>query len=182
MGDVIEVQEEGRPVGFSFDEMLRYSGPGSPGGVALGFKAMERSFALLDPSAPLERREVLIRAAFRGPGARDACELVTRGLTEGRYVVDPAVERPERGATLETFAFWIAYREAEVSILLRPGLVSDEFVRIAQSPRLTPEEQQRFPGMKQALADRLMASTAADVFDVEEGSARPRRGQSSYSR
>ena len=167
MADVIEVLEDGRVVGFSFGEMLKYSGPGSPGGVALGFKVMERAFALLGNAAPIVRREVVIRTAFRGPGGRDACELVTRGLTDGRYAVDPALERPERGHTLATFAFQVGHRGASVSLLLREGIVSDEFVRLAQSPGLTPEEAERFPVMKQALADQLMATAASEVFDVE---------------
>jgi len=169
VADVIEVQEEGRPVRFSFEEMLRYSGPGSPGGVALGFKLMERAFPIMEPGGLVERRQVIIEAAFRGPGARDACELVTRGLTEGRYIVDAAFERPERGHTLETFAFRVGYHDRQVALLLRDGLVSDEFVRLAQSPSPTPEEQQRFPEMKQALADRLMGLPASEVFDVEDG-------------
>jgi hypothetical protein len=167
VGDVIEVQEEGRPVGFSFEEMLRYSGPGSPGGVALGFKVMERAFALLAPGDRVERREVVIEAAFRGPGARDACELVTRGLTEGRYLVLPALERPERGHTLRTFAFVVGYRGRRVSLLLREGIVSDEFVRLAQTPGLPPDEQERFTAMKQELADRLMGGPAVEALDVE---------------
>jgi len=167
MVDVIEVQDEGRAVSFSVEEMLRYSGPGSPGGVALGFKLMERAFPLVAPGGLVDRRQAVIESAFRGPGARDACELVTRGLTDGRYVVDAALERPERGHTLETFAFRVGHRDQQVGLLLRDGLVSDEFVRLAQSPDLTAEEQARFPGMKQALADRLMGLPASEVFDVE---------------
>ena len=167
MAQRIEVQEQGTALAFSFEEMLRYSGPGSPGGVALGLKAMERAFPLLEPDGPVERREVFVHTAFRGPGARDACELVTRALTDGRYVVDPELERPERGHTLRTFAFRIGYGDRTVSLLLREGLVTDEFVRLAQSPDLTAEEQQHFIAMKQELADRLMGTDAADVFDVE---------------
>ena len=167
MDHSIEVQEQGTPVAFSFAEMLRYSGPGSPGGVALGLKVMERAFAFLEPDGLVERREVVVHTAFGGPGARDACELVTRGLTEGRYVVDPALERPERGDALRTFAFRVGYRDRTVSLLLREGFVTDEFVRLARSPDLTGEEQQRFTEMKQALADHLMATPAGDVFDVE---------------
>ncbi len=167
MAHSIEVQEKGTAVGFSFQEMLRYSGPGSPGGVALGLKMMERAFGLLEPDGPVERREVIVHTAFRGPGARDACELVTRGLTEGRYVVDPGLERPERGDTLRTFAFRASYRGRTVSLVLREGFVTDEFVRLAQSSDLTSEEQQHFATMKQALADQLLATDAVDVFDVE---------------
>ena len=167
MDDVLQVQEQGRPVTFSFAEMLRYSGPGSPGGVALGFKVMELAFARLEPGGLVERREVVVETAFRGPGVRDACELVTRSLTEGRYLVDPARERPERGHTLETFAFRVGYRGRTVSLLLRKGIVTDEFIRLAQADELTAEEQERFTAMKQALADQLMATPAADVFEVE---------------
>ena len=163
----IEVQEQGTAVAFSFQEMLRYSGPGSPGGVALGFKMMERAFAVLEPDGPVQRREVVVQTAFGGPGARDACELVTRGLTEGRYVVDAALERPERGDTLRTFVFRVRYRDRTVSLLLREGFVTDEFVRLARSSDLSGEEQQRFTEMKRALADHLMATNAVDVFDVE---------------
>ena len=168
VADVIEVQEEGRSVVFSFQEMLRYSGPGSPGGVALGFKVMELAFSLLEPGGLVERREVIVEAAFRGPGARDACELVTRGLTEGRYIVDPALERPERGHTLETFAFRVGYRGRHVSLLVREGVVTDEFVRMAQAPDLSAEERKRFTAMKQALADQLMAGPASAALDVEQ--------------
>jgi len=167
MIDAITVQEQGQAVAFSFDDMLRYSGPGSPGGVALGFKLMERAFPLLETDGPVERREVVIGAAFRGPGARDACELVTRGLTDGRYTVDAAVERPERGHTLETFAFRVGYRGRTLSLLLREGSVTDEFVALAQKPDLTPDEQVRFTAMKQEVADRLMRTAADEVFDVE---------------
>ena len=168
MSDAIEVQEQGRPVTFTFDEMLRYSGPGSPGGVALGFKVMERAFALLEPDGLVERREVLFEIGFRGPGVRDACELVTRSLTEGRYVVDPAFERPDRGHTLETFAFQVAYRGRRVALVVSQGVITDEFVRLAQASSHTPEEAQRFVAMKQALADQLMGAPATDALDVEE--------------
>ena len=167
MDDSLEVQEQGTPVAFSFPEMLRYSGPGSPGGVALGLKMMKRAFALLEPDGSVERREVVVHTAFGGPGARDACELVTRGLTEGRYVVDPALERPERGDALRTFAFRVSYRDRTVSLVLREGFVTDEFVRLARSPDLTDQEQRRFTDMKQTLADHLMATEAVDVFYVE---------------
>lgn len=167
MNRSIEVQEQGQTVAFSFEEMLRYSGPGSPGGVALGFKTMERAFALLAAEGLVERREVVVHTAFRGPGARDTFELVTRSLTEGRYVIEPTLERPERGHALQTFAFSIAYRERTVSLVLREGFVSDEFVGLAQAPTLTSEEQQRFVAMKQALADQLMDADAVNVFDVE---------------
>jgi len=53
--------------------------------------------------------------------------------------------------------------------LLREGIVTDEFIRLAQSPGLTAEEQVTFTGMKQALADQLMRArpAASDALDEE---------------
>ena len=48
----IEVSELGRTIAFSFEDMLKYHGPGSPGGVAQAFKVMERAFAALAPDGP----------------------------------------------------------------------------------------------------------------------------------
>ncbi len=159
--------DDGVALAFSFDEMLRYSGPGSPAGVAMAFKAMELAFPLLDPEWPLERRRIVIETAFRGPGARDAFELVTRGLTEGRYLVDAALERPDRGTTLEQFVFRPRYGDAAVTLLVREGQVTDEFVAMARKPDRTPADEARFTALKQAMADRLMASAPADIFEVE---------------
>jgi hypothetical protein len=163
----LEVLDDGVLLAFSFDEMLRYSGPGSPAGVAMAFKAMELAFPLLDPDGPLARREIVVETAFRGPGARDGFELVTRGLTEGRYVVDAGLERPERGTTLEQFVFRPRYRERAVVLLVKEGQVTDEFVTMARKPDRTPDDERHFTALKQAMADRLMASAPVDVFEVE---------------
>jgi len=69
------VLERGRAIAFSFDDMLRYHGGGSPGGVAHAFKVLELALALLEPDGAPERHEITIETAFGGPGARDAFEL-----------------------------------------------------------------------------------------------------------
>jgi hypothetical protein len=56
-----------------------------------------------------------VRTAFGGPGARDGAELVTRAVSDGRYVVDPALARPHRGLARERFVFELAYRGAAVT-------------------------------------------------------------------
>ena len=109
------------PASFTFEDMLRYHGPGSPGGVAHAYKVLERALPLLAPDAPAERREIIVRTAFGGPGARDGFELVTRAVTEGRFTVDPALARPERGRTLERFVFQLGYRERAVTLIARAG-------------------------------------------------------------
>ena len=68
MTSTIEVAERGRPIAFSCEDMLRYHGPGSPGGVAHAFKVLERALPLLDPDGLCERREIVEETASRPAG------------------------------------------------------------------------------------------------------------------
>src|SRR4051812_22147611 len=42
VAETIRVQEQGRVIEFTFDDLMRYHGPGSPGGVANAFKVLQR--------------------------------------------------------------------------------------------------------------------------------------------
>lgn len=168
MSGSIAVLDRGRPVSFSFEELLRYSGPGSPGGLALGFKAIERGLSLLDPGTTPERREVTVETAFRGPGARDAFELITRAVTDGRYAIVPALARCDRGPALERFVFRLGYRRSAVTLVLRDGYVSDEFIALARTQTPSAGQSARLDLLKRELSDRAMASTAEDVWEAGE--------------
>ena len=159
------------PIAFSFDDLMRYHGAGSPGGVAHGFKVMERALPLLAPDGPPERREIAVRTAFGGPGARDAFELVTRAVTGGRYRVDEALERPDRGRVLERFAWRLSCGGRAVEIVLREGFVDEEFVDLARADRDAAQEV-RLTELKRALAERVLARPASQVVDVVAVSSR----------
>jgi len=96
----LSVVEGGTPLAYTFDDLMKYHGPNAPGGVAHAFTVLQRALPLLGGGAPVERREVEIATAHGGPGVRDAFEVVTRAVTGGRYTVDAALARPERGSTL----------------------------------------------------------------------------------
>ena len=168
MTDTIEVLDRGRPIEFSFEEMLNYHGRGSPGGVANAFKVLERALPLLDPDGPCERREIVVETAFGGPGARDAFELVTRAVTGERFHLDPGLARPERGRTLERFVFRLGYRDRRTTLALREGFVTEEFIDLARTEERTAEEERRLDALKSELADRIMARAADEVYDVSE--------------
>ena len=139
MAGTLEVMDQGRALDFGPEDLARYHGPGSPAGVALAFKVLEWGLPLLGPGVP-ERREIWVTTAFRGPGARDGFELVTRAVTEGRYVLDATLERPDRGWVLAQFVFRIGYRGAAHTLLLRPGFVDEEFVSLARADRSAADE------------------------------------------
>ena len=162
----IEVRERGRTIAFSFLDMMKYHGPGSPGGVAHAYKVMERAFALLEPDGAPQRREITVRTAFGGPGARDGFEAVTRAVTGERFTVDRALERPERGRLLERFVFEVGYGERRVTLLLRDGYVTAEFLDLARREGRSDEEEARLDVLKAEMAERVMAAAAPDVYDV----------------
>ncbi len=163
----IEVVERGRVIAFSFDDMLRYHGGGSPGGVAHAFKVLERALPLLDPDGPCERREIAVETAFGGPGARDAFELVTRAVTGDRLRIDESLARPERGRTLERFVFRLRYRDRSVTLALREGFVTEEFIDLARTQSRSAEQERRLDTLKLEMADRVMARPAAEVYDAD---------------
>lgn len=168
MSSTIEVTDQGSVLVYRFEDLMRYHGPGSPGGVAHAFKVMERVLPLLDPNAPVDRREISVQTAFAGPGARDGFEMVTRAVTENRYVVDDALARPDCGPTRERFVFQLRYRGRSVLAVLREGYVSGEFIALAGKEGRNAEEESNLTVLKQQMANRLLASPATDVYDVAD--------------
>ncbi|MGH3569205.1 MAG: hypothetical protein ACRDRH_24910 [Pseudonocardia sp.] len=168
-GASVEVVDQGRSLHFGFDDLMRYHGPAFPGGVAHGFVVMQLALPLLDPDGPPERREIRLDTAFPGPGARDGIELVTRAVTEDRYVVDPALGRPDRGTTLERYVFRFSYRDRVVRLEIRAGFVTDEFIALSRRPGRTAEEEAHLTVLKREMADRLLGVPAEEVYDVVGG-------------
>jgi hypothetical protein len=168
MTSTIVVVDHGQSIAFSFDDLMRYHGPEAPGGVAHAFKVLERALPLLEPEGLPERREITIETAFGGPGARDGFELVTRAVTEDRYIVDPRLGRPERGRALERFVFRLGYRDRFVTLLVREGYVMDEFIDLARKEGRTAEDEERLSLLKREMADRVMSAPGTEVYDVAD--------------
>ena len=61
------------------------------------------------------------------------------------------------------------YGTAAVTLLVREGQVTDEFVQMARKPDRTPADEAHFTALKQGMADRLMVSAPEDIFQVEAG-------------
>jgi hypothetical protein len=159
---MLEVTERGERIAFSFEDVLRYHGGHSPGGAAIAYKVLERALPAL---GMCERREIAVETAFGGPGARDAFELVTRAVTDGRYRVDAAVARPDRGAVLERFAWRLSHPRAGVELVLLEGFVDEEFVSLAGARRDAAQEA-RLTALKRALAERVLARPAGEVVSL----------------
>ena len=161
----LDVLDQGRLLRFGVADLMRYHGPLAPGGVAHGYTAMARAFPLLSPDGPPERREIRLRTAFPGPGARDAFELVTRAVTEGRYLVDRGLERADRGRILERYVFRFDYRERTVTLVLRDGgYVTDEFIALSRTDPRTEAQQHHLTVLKDEMAERLLGAPIEQVY------------------
>jgi hypothetical protein len=166
VNEALTVEERGRTMTFTFDEMMRYHGVHSPAGVAMAFKVMQRAFAVLSADGPPERRSITVRTAFRGPGARDGFEAVTRAVSDGRYVVDRSLVRSDRGRLVEDFVFVVEVGGRSVTMLLRDGFVTEEFIDLARAENRTDEQERQLDELKAQLAQRVMATPADEVYDV----------------
>jgi hypothetical protein len=166
MTETIAVAELGRTISFSFDDMMRYHGPGSPGGVANAFKVLQRAIEVLSPGEAPQRRNIVVRTAFRGPGARDGFEAVTRAVSDGRYTVDRALVRSDRGRLLEDFVFEVGIGGRTVTLLLREGYVTEEFIDLARRQHRTAVEEARLDELKAQLAQRIMSAPAREIYEV----------------
>ncbi|MDT5097173.1 MAG: hypothetical protein QOC76_910 [Mycobacterium sp.] len=162
----MQVEDGGTTIAFTFDDMMRYHGPHSPAGVAMAFKVLQRAFGELSPGVAPPRRSVVVRTAFRGPGARDGFEVVTRGVSEGRYTVDRSLLRADRGRLLEDFVFEVAIGDRAATLVLRDGFVTDEFIDLARTENRTAEQERRLAELKAGLAGLVMSAGAADLFDL----------------
>lgn len=162
----IVVLEDGRKISFSFEDMLKYHGGNSPGGVAHAFKVLERALPLLDAGGGVQRRAIFIETAFGGPGARDAFELVTRAVSGERFSLDPSLARPEHGRTRERFVFRVRCRDRTTTLMLREGFVTEEFILLTRKDSRSAGEERELKMMKADMATRVMSARAAAVYDA----------------
>jgi len=168
--ETLVVRDEDAEIEFSYADLTKYHGPGSPGGVAHAFKVLQRGLPLLEPNGLCERREVSVRTAFGGPGARDAFEYALRAVTGERYVFDASLERSDLPRTRARFVFRLTYRDRVAMLTLRDGFVTEEFLELAGDDGLDSAEEAHLARLKLELAERLMRAPAVEVYDADASS------------
>jgi hypothetical protein len=166
--DVLEVVEAGTLLRFGYADLLRYHGPGFLGGVAHGFKVLSRALPLLARGAPPERRAIRVETAFPGPGARDAIEMVTRAVSDGRYDLDLALPGPPAPeAARGRYLFRLHHFGTTVTLVLRPGQMQQAYMDLSRKPMRSAAEEAELEALKAEMAARLNASPAAQVYHAE---------------
>ena len=161
----LDVLDDRTTVSIDFEDLVKYHGRSSIAGLALGFKAMELALPLLSPGRGPRRREIEVETAFDGPGSRDAFEMVTRAVSDDRYRVVPELAFPGAPeAPQGHFVFRVAYGGAAVDLVLRPGLVGQDFIDLVRRGPRTSTEEDRLVDMKEQIAARLLAMAPEDVY------------------
>ncbi|MGH9039078.1 MAG: hypothetical protein ACRDZ3_02490 [Acidimicrobiia bacterium] len=167
MSEQLEIRDHGDRITFTFEDLLRYHGRCAIGGVAHGYKVMERALPLLAGGEAPERADISIESAFGGAGARDAFEMVTRAVTGGRFSYDPDLAPDAPPSPMGTYFFRFRHQAGTtVELTLRPGLIDAEFLELASRGAANPTEEERLTGLKREMAHRLMGLPAAAVYDA----------------
>tara|TARA_R100000789_G_scaffold55200_2_gene53855 strand:- start:163 stop:678 length:516 start_codon:yes stop_codon:yes gene_type:complete len=163
----LTVYEDGHEISYSFDDLLKFHGPGFPGGVTHAYKVMERAFPLLAPDGYLERKKIAIDTSFGGPGGRDSFEMVTRVDSRGKYNVDKSLgDRWEGDGNRRHYFFRLHYEDRSVDLIIKPGHLRDEFFSFPPAPEQTDDQKLRVAWLKQEMTTRLMALDARAIYDV----------------
>lgn len=123
------VLDQGRPVCFRIQDVFNYHGLDAVGGAVLGFRLLQRAFAELSPEGPAERRSISLFTSFPGFGVRDACELISRMVAEGRYRADPGFidERAPDGVNGRCY-FRFSLGDRSVELAPPPAVPDAEFI------------------------------------------------------
>lgn len=165
--DTIRVVDFAAELEFTFEDLRRYSGPRSVGGLAHAFKVMQRVLPLLTDGGPPERREISVRTAHPGPGVRDGVEMVTRAVTEGRFHHDPGFERTDAGEKMAWWVFEFTYRGRIVTAHTRDEFVPAELMRLAKSRfDFTDAEREQFLAEIRKMSKLVLSARADDIYDI----------------
>lgn len=156
------------PVAISYEQMLTFHGGPHPGGVAVAYKVLETAFPLISPDGPPERSAIQVAIGVDGPGVVDGLECATRAFSRQRAVLDHGAKKGQ-AVCGEHFWFEIRHKGTSVSLWLKEGTLTSEFLALAAKAAgglASDAEVARFDALRHEMADRVLASPAADLFEI----------------
>lgn len=74
---------------------------------------------------------------------------------------------------VERFVFRLGYRERSMTLALREGFVTDEFIDLARTDERTTEQERRLDVLKQEMAERVMTRRRRRSGGATAGSGEP---------
>ncbi len=67
---------------------------------------------------------------------------------------------------MERFAFELAHRERAVTLIVREGFVSEEFIDLARTEPRSEAQERRLDRLKLEMAERVLGAPAEAVYDL----------------
>lgn len=176
MQEAIAVKDRDKVLRISYEDMIKYHGRFHIGGVAMAYKALELGFAKLLPGEIPSREKVGFASGLgeSATGVLDAVEMATRARTRGKLLVDTALGRDTAAPDTPAggkFYFELDYDGARLGLVLKEGLVPEEFMTLSQKAmarELDRQGAQRLQEVKEEMADLLMSKEAEELFDIIE--------------
>lgn len=155
---------------FHMQDAYNFHGYDAAGGVALGFRLLQKAAALLSPGEPMQRRELSLFTSFPGLGARDCFELVTRLVSDQRFALDTSfADTTAQEGVAGRFHFAFTYRGRTVTLAPVEGYPRPDFIALGKASKLpgfSAEQQQAWRNAKFSLANTLLSAGPDDVIRV----------------
>ena len=158
-------------IAFQREDLMRYSG--ARGLIASGV-VLRLLLAASEDLCPNEipyRKEFRFRTAFPGDEVRDGIELVTRAVTQGRYVLDLSIapdSAPDTPAGGKMY-FEVAYKDKAMAYALDPEIFTQEWLEEVvrhQEGSLSEEEHAKYLEYKYTILGKLLSRP--NVFTLRE--------------
>jgi hypothetical protein len=165
---MLRICHQGADLVIGHDDLLKYTGRKNIIAAALSYRVLKWMLPTLSPDRPPERRHLLFRLGFAGPGLIDCFEMATRAQSDGRLTVDPDGAPPEAPpAPSGRFYFEGTYRERGCSAFPLPGFFPPDFVQLVclyQEGGGTRSEQAAYLAMKEDVAATILMAADNDLF------------------
>ena len=72
---------------------------------------------------------------------------------------------------MERFVFELTYRDRSATLIVREGIVPDEFIDLARTDPRSAEQEERFAALKLEMVERVMGLPAEEVYDAVDSVA-----------
>lgn len=125
----VHVREPEGVLAFTRDDMIAYAGLENLIASAVTLRLLSRAFADLTEDGVPVRRDIRILTAFAGEGVRDCIELVTRAVTQGRFVLDQSAAEKPATPLGGAMYFEVAYRGRAMAYTFSDSVFDDEWCR-----------------------------------------------------
>ena len=167
----LTVRDGDGDVVITLADMKKYHGKDFWNGLAQAFRVMQLAFReLLDEGEVAERDRIRLVLGLSPPGIMDGFEYITRAVTRNRVIIDAGVDKGPESYN-GRYYFEVHYGSRMISMWLKEDILPDGYTAMARqgfARLLDDEAMAHWSAGKKLIADRVMAGTPEEVFEIGE--------------